>query len=364
MRKIYFMLLSCIVAFAFSGIALADYNESISEEQLSLLTDIIAYENTAYEIENTLLSNEYEYHAFYPIGILSGNIGRDTAFASYQATNQDDSIMYISDTFSVDDRSVTKLDIQIKYSDANWMKTKQLLDNMFGDCLVKEMTDEKSEKYTVFVWKKNNTTVSIKNNDDLPVSKTSLLPKTEDSVFEVAVENPTNIAGDKIPSSQRSFSIKGGIQFGMSKEDVSKILGTPDDSQEDILFYITQVSNIDASMILFFDNNSLFRLGYVFTKEHSSDNLYLNDFNQVDEMLQNKYGIQQPKEKWENGLLKSVEDYRGLAVAQGDLSITNNWYTLDASIKHDIRGDNYKIQHTLIYSDPWYKTSASTNDDI
>lgn len=371
MRKIISVILVVVMVLSLHCMAFAESSESISDEQLDLLIDLIGYENTAYEIENKLLANGYKYSVTYQIGILLRSVGESTGmgngrwFTSYQAIDKENPVLHFMNIFPAADKPVKDVTIEIRYSASNWGKVSQLLDFLFGESSMQQEHSDEEGDYSVVIWGKNNTTITVKGTRDLPSISESVYSKG-DQIFEINVQNPSNIAGIKKSSSQRSFSIKGGIQFGMSQEDVIEITGKPDSIADNVLGYVTTVSNLDCIMVLGFDDNYLYLLGYSFTEKHSSDNLYVNDFEKVDKMLQEKYGIHDPVEEWTNTLYKDSENNRGFAVSKGDLSITNNWYTLDATITHTISGDNFDISHVLVYQDPWYNSNSTSNsnDDI
>lgn len=157
-----------------------------------------------------------------------------------------------------------------------------------------------------------------------------------------------------VASAEDDFSFRNGVMFGMSREQVITCEGRePDESsEEDGLYYAKQKSaGKDVSLLYQFDSDKLYRIYVRFIAEHSNDNLFLQDFDEVDVALQAKYGEAATLKEfsWKSDTFKGDETHYGLAVSAGYLVIGSIWYSGNCQIGHILMGDNYKINHAILY---------------
>lgn len=112
----------------------------------------------------------------------------------------------------------------------------------------------------------------------------------------------------------------------------------------------TTVGKLEALHFFGFTGESLEAIAFSFLEEHTNKNMYIEDFNYIKKMLVQKYGEPSREEtKWRNSLFKdSPEDY-GLAVSRGDLVYRASWELPDTNISLTLKGDNYEMQHLLVY---------------
>lgn len=140
--------------------------------------------------------------------------------------------------------------------------------------------------------------------------------------------------------------------WGMYKEQVIALEGTPVVNEKDILLYDDQqiANQFDVQIGYVFVNNKLVRSKYLLANEHTNDNKYIEDFLNVTELLEKKYGNAIEKEKlWSNDLYKNNIDNYGMAVSVGHLTIYYKWRTKDTDIIAKISGDNYSIVNQIEY---------------
>ena len=97
--------------------------------------------------------------------------------------------------------------------------------------------------------------------------------------------------------------------------------------------------------------NGEFNTGlYTITDVHTNQNLYIDDFRNINKALTEKYGEPfKDNEKWTRDLF---EDDPGLALYYGDVEYLTVWTTDNLVVMHGLRADNFEIHHSIAYLDP------------
>jgi len=141
--------------------------------------------------------------------------------------------------------------------------------------------------------------------------------------------------------------------WGMSKEQVKKVEISKFIKEDkmggeikglDALLYKADIAGLDCAIIYYFAENLLTRARYLITKEHSSTNLYIEDFKNIKSQLTQKYGAPARDDAiWSNDLYKGNPSEYGMAISVGHLIYVAEWYPQETSIQLLLRGDNYKI---------------------
>ena len=147
-------------------------------------------------------------------------------------------------------------------------------------------------------------------------------------------------------------ALKGELRGGMSKEQVKRIEKSKLIGEEDsFLCYETKINGLDTLLFFVFNyRNQLYLIKYAFMRKHINQNWYIYDFKRIDKILRKKHGKPDVhKEIWRRELYKNDKDNWGMAIAVGDLRYFTQWKG-ETSIRHSLSGDNFKIKHTLIYS--------------
>lgn len=171
--------------------------------------------------------------------------------------------------------------------------------------------------------------------------------------------------------------------WGMTKEQVKKTENNEVlEEQERLLLYFGTVADMDCFIIYFFAYDTLVRAKYIFKETHSRRNQYITDFENVNEILEKKYGEPDMEvQLWSNDLYKNDIDLKGLAVSLAHLDYIYKWNTERTEImailsgneyvlllhkyKYAHReaiiailsaGDNYNIKHMVDYSSYKFKT--------
>ena len=165
------------------------------------------------------------------------------------------------------------------------------------------------------------------------------------------------------------FIFKNGITFGMTPQEV---LSAEDEepliNTEDMIVYADhKAAGKNATLGYLFTNGELNSIVISFNESHSNNNLFIEDFDDVDESLTAKYGENTLFKRnmiWNDDLFKDSESDYGLAVSCGDLVISSIWFLDGCTISHALTGDNYSINHGLMYSsDEGISASSAPNTD-
>ncbi|WP_242120945.1 hypothetical protein [Aestuariivivens sediminicola] len=140
-----------------------------------------------------------------------------------------------------------------------------------------------------------------------------------------------------------------GLTWDSTKEDVNAKF--PESMKiGKYLSVDTNVNYLDASLIFRFEEGNLNLIMYTFKEKHSNENIYIEDFLNLKELLIEKYGEPNLDEtEWRRDLYKGDTQYYGLAISMGDLIYKVQWLLPDTDIRLLLYGDNYKVKHTLAY---------------
>jgi len=94
-------------------------------------------------------------------------------------------------------------------------------------------------------------------------------------------------------------------------------------------------------------------------ENHTNENLYINDYKELKEILIKKYGEPDKKKLltlygrgeiyWRDDLFKDDRSEWGFAISLGDLSYSSIWETPTTRIALILDGDNYEINLRIIY---------------
>lgn len=144
--------------------------------------------------------------------------------------------------------------------------------------------------------------------------------------------------------------------WGMSREEVknSEDLELVRE-QEDVLMYQTNLSGFKAFIGYIFTNNKLTRAKYLITETHSNENDHISDYNDLNDLLEKKYGEPIEKDKhWKDDLYKDDYSDWGFAVSLGHLAYFTKWETESSYIVHALSGENYEISHQIEYGGKEY----------
>jgi hypothetical protein len=138
--------------------------------------------------------------------------------------------------------------------------------------------------------------------------------------------------------------------WGATLDAVKAAEGNPVQESADRLVYEAEITSLSAYLSFEFVNGMLSSAMYVFTEEHSNNNLFLNDFNAIEALLEQRYGkAANPQTIWLNDLYRDDPDDYGMAIAAGHMAKQTKWETERTSVRHTLRGDNFDITHGIVY---------------
>jgi hypothetical protein len=142
-------------------------------------------------------------------------------------------------------------------------------------------------------------------------------------------------------------------EWGMSKGQVEKLEKTePIYSKHDSLTFKGKVANSRVNIIFEFSENKLITGGYQFIDSRPNANVFIQDYEKMNEFLDVKYGKSTyRKEIWRNDLYKDKRGFWGLAVSTGQLMLESSWSEERTIIIHKLSGNNYIIDHSIYYYD-------------
>lgn len=171
-----------------------------------------------------------------------------------------------------------------------------------------------------------------------------------------------------VPEAVEPFSFRDGVTWGMTAEEIIKCEGKkPDQQAASFYVYSDVLSAAKKSTVIYTvdSENGLSNIMIMFNEEHSNDNLYIDDFDDIDESLDAKYGAPNSADRkllWSNSLYKdSGEEYWGIAISSGDLQILSHWMLDGYQILHLVSGDNYVVSHYLMYMVDEFETNVVTD---
>lgn len=156
-----------------------------------------------------------------------------------------------------------------------------------------------------------------------------------------------------------SSSVYGQIRnttWGDNVEEVKaaiteEIVQDQKNGRKHIILTSTTVGSKDAAIGYVFGDDKLIRINYIFREVHSNDNNHIDDFNDIDEILEQKYGEPDSEDRvWSNDLYRDEPSEYGFAISLGHYGLQTKWNTEDTDITHVLTGNNYDIEHMLQYS--------------
>lgn len=144
------------------------------------------------------------------------------------------------------------------------------------------------------------------------------------------------------------------IPFGAEKAKIREWQESdPMTTGDDYLAYRGQVGGLNALWSYYFTSESqrFARAAYIFVEQHANENLYIDDYKNVQSILTDKYGSPTDGEGmiWRDDLYQDDPSEYGFAISIGDLIYQKIWETDSLKIFHTLEGDNYEVEHTVQY---------------
>ena len=177
---------------------------------------------------------------------------------------------------------------------------------------------------------------------------TMSVPMDALAASEVQKEESTENV-DKVAYDFKTFN------WGDSQKKVEEVEGEPfleDDMTAQDAHYVaykTTVAGKDAVLAYYFCNEGLFCTRYILSEEHSNENLFIDDYEDIREALTKKYD--EPDydfENWsDNGKKSYYADRKGTALEYGYLDYLTAWQLERTYISMEMSADNYNISTTI-----------------
>jgi len=120
----------------------------------------------------------------------------------------------------------------------------------------------------------------------------------------------------------------------------------------EIMMFETTVIGLQTYVGFIFVDNKLVRTVYLFNESHLlNKNLYIDEFDRIDELLQTKYGEGDKEEIWKNTAFKYDESDHGDAISYGHYEIYIRWEIQGkTTISHSLKAGDTDIEHAVRYS--------------
>jgi hypothetical protein len=120
--------------------------------------------------------------------------------------------------------------------------------------------------------------------------------------------------------------------------------------RNNLLIYQDYIGGFDCRINYNFLEDKLFQSFYLFNEKHTNKNLYIDDYEELKEILTKNYGKPKiDKVTWKNDLYKSDKQNWGTAISMGHLIYETSWETSTTKINLKLSGDNLEIIGYVIY---------------
>ncbi|MBE3128663.1 MAG: hypothetical protein IMZ60_03175 [Actinobacteria bacterium] len=156
--------------------------------------------------------------------------------------------------------------------------------------------------------------------------------------------------------------------WGMSKEQVKATEDKEPDWEDDAeLSYkvtISGKSGKDFPCNYYFSADKLYSSAYGLGGRHTNNNLYIDDYEELKEILTKEYG--KPKTDkviWKRDVFKDDKSYWGTAVVGGDLSCSAQWETPTTEINLKLFGEDWRIILIVSYESKELTEWARENNE-
>ena len=214
--------------------------------------------------------------------------------------------------------------------------------------------------------KSKNTEINYDGNLDL----------NKEGVYNISVyatddsNNKSSSKDLKVNVINRDDCIVRNVKFGDSKEIVELFEDAEpasyyDEYKDDTqLIYTLKLNGIDTELWYMFNDNKLTKIAYLNTSTHVNAQSYINDFDEIEEILESKYG--KPDEKNKKNNLKNYYTSEGDAIMMGYGLRIYTWNKEGYTITHYCTSDDsYGIDHSIVYeSDDFVPLSEINKDDL
>lgn len=188
---------------------------------------------------------------------------------------------------------------------------------------------------------------------------------------EAATEPATEPATEAVEGKSlrfRGFEWGATVDEVIEKEITSSMKENQDwvyqEDSDRLLILNGKVSSYDTGIVFEFEDKHLVGGMYLLDVDHSNENQYYYDFEDLCDKYEEVYGKPDVDkfENWKGSLYKDKPDKIGMAIITGDLQVGSMWYGDDGSeITVFIYGDNYDASISIKYDGPEYQASSNTD---
>ena len=143
-----------------------------------------------------------------------------------------------------------------------------------------------------------------------------------------------------------------GASWGMSPRQVKKTEKLKPSLQdpESLVYKDKTLANLLTDIVYHFVDGRLVEGQYLITHRHWERNGYLEAYDNLKNLLSQKYGEPVIDEvTWSNHQFEHSQSQWGLAVAMGHLSYTCAWQTERTTVGMKLWGDDLEIRHEITY---------------
>lgn len=186
----------------------------------------------------------------------------------------------------------------------------------------------------------------------------SVNPNNQDALslmLELINQTPTNgedATGTLVDNVDKDFRV---ANWGDSKGLVMKREGVPNiiDNMPDLYAFSDNIAGLPCTVLYCFSDDKLTMAKYLFDVKHSNENVFIQDYQELVDLMAQKYGPPTSGGKnnavWFNDLFKDDFSHWGLAISSGDLAFESTWDTDKTEILLQLKGENYHISLVLQY---------------
>ena len=181
----------------------------------------------------------------------------------------------------------------------------------------------------------------------------------EEKVLETekVEETATESFSETTPANEIEYDFKT-FRWGDTQEDVEAVEGEPylEENMTNVdahyIAYKTTVAGKDTLLAYYFCNEGLYAIRYILTEEHSNENLYIDDYEEIRKAITKKYG--EPfidSERWQDDGKKSYyAQKKGDALCFGYLTYSTYYFLDRTTIGMEMSADNYEIKTHIDYT--------------
>ena len=152
-----------------------------------------------------------------------------------------------------------------------------------------------------------------------------------------------------MPTGEDGF---GGLKWGASTKDLRKKVPKAKQGSNESMWMVEQRLTGRDAMVGYAFVDDMFAVALVFfTVEYVNNNKYLDDHDEVRDLLTAKYGTPtlSSRDYWSDDLYRDDPDNWGMAVATGRLTRISTWETPTTEIELVTKGENFKLSNRIRY---------------